>query len=75
MKLVINIPAYNEEDKIAETIGSIPRAFDGIDEVLVQVIDDGSEDRTAARAKEAGADLVVSYKPNKRLAYSFKRAN
>ncbi len=74
MKLIINIPAYNEEGKIAETIKSIPRSFSGIDEVLIQVIDDGSSDRTAQRAREAGANLIVSYKPNKRLAYSFKRA-
>ncbi|HRY27752.1 MAG TPA: glycosyltransferase family 2 protein [Candidatus Moranbacteria bacterium] len=74
MKLIINIPAYNEEEKIAETIKKIPRQFAGIDEVLIQVIDDGSTDKTAEKAKEAGADLIVSYKPNRRLAYSFKRA-
>lgn len=74
MKLIVNIPAYNEEEKIAETIKKIPRKFEGIDEVLIQVIDDGSSDKTAEKAKEAGADLIVSYKPNKRLAYSFKRA-
>src|ERR1035437_7670973 len=74
MKLIINIPAYNEEEKIAETIKNIPRNFEGIDEVLIQVIDDGSTDKTASKAKEAGADLIVSYKPNRRLAYSFKRA-
>lgn len=74
MKLIINIPAYNEEGKIAETIKKIPRNFEGIDEVLIQVIDDGSTDKTVEKSKEAGADLIVSYKPNKRLAYSFKRA-
>lgn len=74
MKLIINIPAYNEEEKIAETIKKIPRQFSGVDEVLVQVIDDGSTDKTAEKARAAGADLIVSYKPNRRLAYSFKRA-
>ncbi|HOW60233.1 MAG TPA: glycosyltransferase family 2 protein [Candidatus Moranbacteria bacterium] len=74
MRLIVNIPAYNEEEKIAETIHKIPRGFQGIDEVLIQVIDDGSIDKTAEKAREAGADLIVSYKPNRRLAYSFKRA-
>ena len=74
MKLIINIPAFNEEEKIAETIKKIPRNFAGIDEVLIQVVDDGSSDNTVQSAREAGADLVVSYKPNKRLAYAFKRA-
>ena len=40
MKLVINIPAYNEAEKIGETIRRIPRAFDGVDEVVLQVVDD-----------------------------------
>lgn len=74
MKLIINIPAYNEEEKIAETIKKIPRKFEGIDEVLIQVVDDGSTDKTVEKAKQAGANLIVSYKPNRRLAYSFKRA-
>ena len=74
MKLIVNIPAYNEEEKIAETILKIPRNFEGVDEVLIQVIDDGSNDRTVEKAREAGVDLIVSYKPNRRLAYSFKRA-
>lgn len=74
MKLIINIPAYNEEEKIAETIKRIPRAFASVDEVLIQVVDDGSTDRTVEKAREAGADLIVSYKPNRRLAYSFKQA-
>ncbi len=74
MRLIVNIPAYNEEEKIAATIKGIPRKFEGVDETLIQVIDDGSTDKTIERAKEAGADLIVSYKPNRRLAYSFKRA-
>lgn len=74
MKLIVNIPAYNEEEKISETIQKIPRKFEGIDEVLVQVIDDGSTDKTVKKAQAAGADLIVSYKPNRRLAYSFKKA-
>ena len=83
MKLIVNIPAYNEEDKIAETIGRIKKSFEAdfysklgsaITEKLIQVVDDGSTDKTAELARLAGADIVVSYKPNRRLAYSFKRA-
>ncbi len=84
MKLIVNIPAYNEEAKIAETIGRIRKSFESdfyrngtgrvITEKLVQVVDDGSSDKTAVRAKEAGSDLIVSYRPNRRLAYAFRRA-
>lgn len=83
MKLIVNIPAYNEEEKIAETIKCIRKSFDldfysnkgsAITEKLIQMVDDGSSDRTVEKAKEAGIDLIVSYKPNRRLAYSFKKA-
>ena len=52
MKLIVNIPAYNEEEKIAETIKKIPRSFKGIDEVLIQVVDDGSTDNTSAEVEK-----------------------
>jgi len=41
---------------------------------LIQVVDDGSTDSTRQKAQDAGVDILVSYKPNRRLAYSFKRA-
>ncbi len=84
MRLIVNIPAYNEEDKIADTVKSIRSSFSSdfyaagkgkaITAKLIQVIDDGSTDKTAEYARGAGADILVSYKPNRRLAYSFKRA-
>ncbi|MEI7749803.1 MAG: glycosyltransferase family 2 protein [Candidatus Moraniibacteriota bacterium] len=84
MKLIVNIPAYNEEEKIAETIGRIRKSFESdfyrtgsgtvLTEKRIQVIDDGSTDTTVTCAKEAGANIIVSYKPNRKLAYSFKRA-
>lgn len=83
MKLIVNIPAYNEEKKIGETIRRIKKSFENefyqkegaqITEKLIQVVDDGSDDQTAIEAQKAGADLIVSYKPNRRLAYSFKKA-
>ncbi len=75
MRLIINIPAYNEEEKIRETIKRIPRHFEGIDEVLVQVVDDGSSDHTAQVAKEAGADFVLLHGINRRLGVMFATAS
>ncbi|TSA45063.1 glycosyltransferase [bacterium] len=84
MRLIVNIPAYNEEDKISETIADIRESFTSdfytggkgkiITEKLIQIVDDGSTDQTVEAAKKAGVDIVVSYKPNRRLAYAFKRA-
>ncbi len=74
MKLIINIPAYNEAKVIGETIRNIPRSYEGITEVLIQVIDDGSHDSTADIARKAGADIVVSHKTNHRLGYAFNTA-
>ncbi|MEI7891322.1 MAG: DPM/DPG synthase family glycosyltransferase [bacterium] len=74
MKLIVNLPAFNEEEKIAQTINRIPRKIEGIDEVLVQVIDDGSRDNTAKIAKEAGADFVFSHEVNRGIGVTFRTA-
>lgn len=74
MKLIVNIPAFNEEAIIANTIKNIPRSFDGIDEVLVQVVNDGSKDNTAKVSSEAGADAVYSHKVNRGLGITFRTA-
>lgn len=83
MKLVVNLPAYNEEGKIGETVRRIRNSFKTdfysqggsiIKEKLIQIVDDGSTDKTLKYAEKAGVDIVVSYKPNRRLAYAFKRA-
>ena len=74
MRLIVNIPALNEEEKIGETIRRIPRHYDGIDEVLVHVIDDGSHDRTVAVSKEAGADHVFSHPTNRGIGKTFRTA-
>ena len=74
MKLIINIPAYNEAEAIGKTIQNMPREFDGIDEVLVQVVNDGSSDNTAEVAKNAGADIVISHETNRRLGVTFNTA-
>lgn len=72
MKLIINIPAYNEAEKIGETIRRIPRAFDGVDEVVLQVVDDGSSDHTGKIARDAGADRVVVHTRNMGLGKAFR---
>lgn len=74
MKLIINIPAFNEEAKIADTIHRIPKSFRGIDEVFVQVIDDGSLDNTAKEARNGGADIVISHDGNYGLGVMFRTA-
>lgn len=75
MRLIVNIPAYNEEEKIQETIKRIPRHFEGVSEVLIQVVDDGSSDRTAQVAREAGADFVLLHGINRRLGVMFATAS
>lgn len=70
MKLVVIIPAYNEEKAIAQVIQEIPKNIEGINELKVLVIDDGSTDKTAKVAKNAGA-LVVSHFKNEGLGVAF----
>lgn len=73
-KLIVTIPAFNEEKDISPVIKEIPRFIDGIDKVEVLVLDDGSIDDTVRVAKEAGADYVISHNTNKGLAKTFKDA-
>lgn len=74
MRLIVNLPAFNEEEKLGVTIHRIPRSFEGIDEVLVQVIDDGSKDRTLEVAREAGADFVYTNGVNRGIGKTFRHA-
>lgn len=70
MKLCILIPAYNEEDTISEIIQRIPNTFDGIDETVILVVDDGSSDDTVSKAVAAGA-FVVSHPHNRGVGGAF----
>ncbi len=66
-KIVVFLPAFNEEESIGTVIKRIPRKFSEDVEVLVLVIDDGSSDRTIDVAREAGADYVVVHETNRGL--------
>ena len=71
MKLVVLVPAYNEEKNIVKTIQSIPRKVMGVDEVKVLVVNDGSTDNTVDCAANGGADQIVSHKHNSGVGAAF----
>ena len=71
-KLVVMIPAYNEESTIGLVISSIPKKIANVGEVKVLVINDGSSDRTVEEAKRAGADRIISFPTNRGLGVAFK---
>jgi glycosyltransferase involved in cell wall biosynthesis len=71
VKLIVQIPCFNEEGSIQETIGDIPREIEGVSEVEILIIDDGSSDKTVEKAIEAGADYVVKHRKNRGLAKTF----
>lgn len=72
MKLVVIIPALNEEKSIAKVIKKIPIKISRISKIEVVVIDDGSTDNTSAEAKKAGATQIIKHKQNLGLAQAFK---
>ena len=73
MKMIILIPAYNEEDTISRTIQNIPSSFEGIDEISILVVDDGSTDATRPTAEKEGA-VVVSHTRNRGVGSAFHTA-
>lgn len=72
MKLVIIIPAYNEEKTISGVIKEIPRHMEGIDSMEVVLVDDGSTDNTVTEAIKAGADKILTHKVNNGLGVVFR---
>ena len=71
MKLIIQIPCYNEEDTLPATLADLPRTIEGIDVIETLIIDDGSSDRTAEVARLHGVDHVVRFAANRGLARAF----
>ncbi|MBZ0271741.1 glycosyltransferase family 2 protein [bacterium] len=74
MKLIVQIPAFNEASTIADAIAAIRRDVPGFDAVEVLVFDDGSADATRDAARRAGADHVVGWPKNRGLAQTFAAA-
>ena len=72
MKLIIQIPCFNEELTLPSTLDDLPREIQGVDQVEWLVIDDGSRDRTVEVAREHGVDHVVRLTNNKGLASGFQ---
>ena len=70
MKLIIQIPAWNEEEHLPDALAALPREVEGFDEIEMLVVDDGSDDRTAEVAEEAGA-TVVQMPVHRGLAVAF----
>lgn len=71
MKLIIQIPCYNEAGTLAIALGALPREVEGFDTVEWLIINDGSTDDTVKVALECGVDHVVNFKHNKGLAKGF----
>jgi glycosyltransferase involved in cell wall biosynthesis len=72
MKLIIQIPCFNEAEQLPGTLADLPRAVEGIDEVEWLIIDDGSTDATVEVARSHGVDHVVRLTNNKGLAAGFQ---
>src|SRR3954467_10402622 len=72
MKLIIQIPCFNEAAQLPETLAQIPRSVPGFDEVELLVIDDGSVDETVEVARANGVTHIVRLTNNKGLAAAFQ---
>ena len=71
MKLIVQIPAFNEEATIAQALRDIPKKIDGITSIETLIIDDGSSDKTVEAARKAGATHVVQLKTHRGLSAAF----
>ena len=71
MKLIIQIPCYNEAETLEVALNDLPKHIDGIDEIEYLVINDGSKDNTVEVAQNWGVHHIVNFKRNKGLAKGF----
>ncbi len=71
MKLIIQIPCYNEEETLAKLLKSLPKKIKGINKIEYLLIDDGSTDNTLKIAKKNRVHHIVSHIKNKGLAKTF----
>ena len=72
MKLIIQIPCYNEEETLSQTIKDLPETIDGIDTIEYLVVDDGSKDKTIEVARRLGIHHIVQLKQRRGLAHAFR---
>lgn len=72
MKLLIQVPCYNEQDNLPQTVSDLPKHLPGIDKIELQLIDDGSSDNTAQVIERLKPDYVITFKQNKGLAAAFR---
>ncbi len=71
MKLIIQIPCYNEEDSLPITLKAIPKEIKGIDKTEILIINDGSSDNTVRIAQDSGVHYIVNFSKNVGLARAF----
>ena len=71
MKLIIQIPCFNEAETLEIALNDLPKRIDGIDEIEYLIINDGSKDDTVAVARKWGVNYIVNFRRNKGLAYGF----
>lgn len=71
MKLIIQIPCYNEQTSLPIALAELPKSLPGIDEIEVLVVDDGSTDDTRRVAREHGVHHIVGFPRNQGLARAF----
>ena len=71
MKLIIQIPCYNEAETLEIALNDLPKHIDGVDEIEYLIINDGSKDNTVQVALNWGVNYVVNFKRNKGLAKGF----
>src|SRR4029453_10997516 len=72
MKLIIQIPCFNEEATLPVTVRALPRTIPGIDQVEVLVIDDGSTDHTTEEARKVGGDDIMELGRHQVLGWAFR---
>jgi glycosyltransferase involved in cell wall biosynthesis len=70
-KLIIQIPCYNEENTLSDTLAALPKKLPGVDVIETLIIDDGSRDRTVEVARLYGVDHIVGFPTNQGLAKGF----
>lgn len=72
MKLIIQVPCFNEEKTLWSVLEELPKKIDGIDEIETMIIDDGSSDKTIEVANQYKVDYIVKHRWNKWLGNAFK---